>query len=88
MHFPHTFCVVMYCAVNNFYPYIHVGIQAQFFKKSFNLKMVARKETNKKTPFEGRIFHVALHKVFSVGEPDDMIETLLFANLVCSLSAD
>ena len=54
----------MYCAVNYFYPYIHVGFQAQFFKKSFNLKMVARKETNKKTPFEGRIFHVALHKVF------------------------
>ena len=47
--------------------------------------MVARKETNKKTHFEGRIFHVALHKVFSVGEPDDMIATLLLANLVCSL---
>ena len=47
--------------------------------------MVARKETNKKTRFEGRIFHVASHKLFSVGEPDDMIATLLFANLVCSL---
>ena len=46
----------MYCAVNYFYPYIHVGFQAQFFKKSFNLKMVARKETNKKLPLKGGYF--------------------------------
>ena len=85
MHFPYIFCVVMYCAVDYFYPYIHVGLQAQVFKKFFNRKMVAIKGTNKKTHFEGRIFHVALHKVFSFGEPDDMIATLLFANLVCSL---
>ena len=45
--------------------------------------MVAIKQTNKNIHIEGSVFHVALHKVF--GEPDNMIATLSFANLVCSL---
>ena len=83
MHFPYIFCVVMYCAVNYFYwclaRYIHAGLQAQFFKKSFNCEMVAIEHKN--SHWREHIF--MLHYIF--GEPDDMIATLSFANLVCSL---
>ena len=85
MHFPYIFCVVMYCTVNYFYwclaRYIHAGLHAQFFKKSFNCEMVAIKQTNKNSHWREHIF--MLHYIF--GEPDDMIATLSFANLVCSL---
>ena len=64
--------------------YICAGLQAQFFKKSFNHKMIAVKQTNKITHIEWSVFKVALHKVF--GELNEMIATLLFANLVCSLT--
>ena len=45
--------------------------------------MVTIKQTNKKPHIEGSMFQVALHKVF--GELNEMIATLSFANLVCSL---
>ena len=46
--------------------------------------MIAVKQTNKITHIEGSVFQVALHKVF--GELNEMIATLLFVNLVCSLT--
>ena len=36
--------------------YICAGLQAQFFKKSFNHKMIAVKQTNKITHIEGSVF--------------------------------
>ena len=45
--------------------------------------MATIKQTNQKLNIKGNIFQVAPHKVF--GEWDNMLTTLSFTNLVCSL---
>ena len=47
--------------------------------------MVAMKETNKKLTLKGGYFMLHYVRYLTVGEPDEMISTLSFANLVCSV---
>ena len=60
------------------------GSKLNVSKNSSIVKWLLLNKQTQKSHFEGSIFHVALHNV--LGEVDEMIMTLSFANLVCSLS--
>ena len=47
--------------------------------------MVTIKETKKKLTLKGRYFMLHYVRYLTVGESDEMIATLSFANLVCSV---
>ena len=84
MHFPYIFCVVLFVLMHVWLNTTMQGSKLNFLKNcllvTFNDKMVAIKQTNKKTHVEGGVFHVALHELFG-----DTITRLSFAILECSL---